>query len=78
MEAKLQKFSQHFHISYQTPKLFSCLTFVLYNIARGDVECYICHKALTKSCIFHTKEAPMLQVLYGILHLKNCYRNALP
>ena len=30
MEAKLQRFSQHFHKSYQTTKLFSCLTFVVY------------------------------------------------
>ena len=32
MEAKSQKFTQHFHKSYQTAKLFSCLTFVVYDI----------------------------------------------
>ena len=26
------------------------------NIARGEAECYICHKTLTKYYIFHTKE----------------------
>ena len=31
MKAKLQKFSQHFHKSYKTAKLFSCLTFVAYS-----------------------------------------------
>jgi len=31
------------------------------NIAQGEAECYICHKTLTKSCIFHTKiEATVL------------------
>ena len=32
MEAKSQKFSQPFHISYQTVKLFSRLTFVVYGM----------------------------------------------
>ena len=30
------------------------------NIAQGEAECYICHETLTKSCIFHTKEAAVL------------------
>ena len=30
------------------------------NIVRGEAECYICHKTLTKSCIFHTNEAAVL------------------
>ena len=30
MEAKLQRFSQHFHKSYRTAKLFSHLIFVVY------------------------------------------------
>ena len=32
MEPKSQQFSQHFHKSYQTTKLFSCLKFVVYSI----------------------------------------------
>ena len=27
------------------------------NIARGEVECYICHKTFIKSCIFYTNKA---------------------
>ena len=30
------------------------------NIARGEAECYICHKTLTECCIFHTKEVAVL------------------
>ena len=33
------------------------------NIAQGEAECYICHESdetLTKSCIFHAKEAAVL------------------
>ena len=26
------------------------------NIARGEAECYICHKTLTKSCILSYKQ----------------------
>ena len=37
MEAKSQRFSQHFHNSYQTEKLFSRLTFVVYGILKGSV-----------------------------------------
>ena len=33
------------------------------NIARGEVECYICHKTLIKSCIFYTNEGSALSVL---------------
>ena len=36
MEAKSQRFSEHFHKSYQTVKLFSCLTFVVYGIFCGE------------------------------------------
>ena len=36
------------------------------NIARGEVECYICHETLIKSCIFYTNKAA---VFYCILHL---------
>ena len=35
MEARLQRFSQHFHKSYQTTKLFSHLTFVVYGMLFG-------------------------------------------
>ena len=30
------------------------------NVARGEVECYICHETLTEYCIFHTKEVAVL------------------
>ena len=41
------------------------------NIARGEAECYICHKTLIKSCIyFHTNEVAVFSVFYCILHLQ--------
>ena len=30
------------------------------NIALGKAECYICHKTLTKHCIFYTNKAAVL------------------
>ena len=29
----------------------------LYGIARGEAECYICHKTITKSCILSYKQS---------------------
>ena len=30
------------------------------NIVQAEVECYICHETLTKSCIFYTNQAAVL------------------
>ena len=39
------------------------------NIARGEAECYICHKTLTKSCILSYKRSgsALSVLLYFIL-----------
>ena len=39
------------------------------NIARGEAECYICHKTLTKSCILSYKQSGSASsvLLYFIL-----------
>ena len=37
------------------------------NITQGKVECYICHKTLTMSCMFHTNKAAGLFVFYFII-----------
>ena len=43
------------------------------NIARGEAECYICHKTLTKSCILLYKQSgSALSVLNCILYLRMC------
>lgn len=34
------------------------------NIVQGEASYYICHETLTRSCIYYTKEAPVLQVFY--------------
>jgi len=42
------------------------------NIARGEAECYICHKTLIKSCILSYKRSgSVLSVLLYFLHLRN-------
>ena len=33
------------------------------NIVQGEAGCYICHKTITKSCTFHTKEAQRFKFL---------------
>ena len=38
MEAKSRRFSQHFYKSYQTAKVFSCLSFVVYGSVRKKLQ----------------------------------------
>ena len=49
MEAKSQRFSQHFHKSYQITKLFSHLTFVAYSMPIFDIsiEFKLCRYCIT-------------------------------
>ena len=48
------------------------------NIARGEAECYICHEALTKSCILSYKRSgsALSVLLYFIL--KDVLTEAIP
>ena len=45
------------------------------NIARGEAECYICHKTLIKSCMLSYKRSGSA---LSILHLLKCQQNTAP
>ena len=45
------------------------LVFGVANIARGEAECYICHKTLSSRAVyFHTNKVAVFEVFYCILH----------
>ena len=46
------------------------------NIARGEVECYICHKTLIKSCILSYKQSgSVLSVLLYFILISTHFLN---